>query len=329
MTSMALQPAQPGSDPTWGLVTTIRATPEKILNFAAYYLDLGADHLYLFLDEDSPDARAALSGNPRVTVTVTDDDYWGKRGRRPEKHQVRQTRNATKTYRRLATVDWLLNCDVDEFITSDTDIRQQLASLPKDVNSARIRAIEALAPHPQNPAPDGGQWFKGCALDRRSRLSETKTIYPRFGLHLRGGFLSHVEGKNFVRTGIKKVTFRIHNLVIDGKRDPSNAALENIKLCHLHAPDFETWMNHYWYRFEKGAYSADRNPNPDFLGRTLSIHELLQQIYETDGEDGLKDFYDDVAVASPGLCARLKSAGYLYNINLNLDERRKTWFPNH
>lgn len=314
------------SELTWGVVATIRATPEKILNFAAYYLDLGADHLYLFLDEDCPEARELLEKNQSITVTLTDDTYWQNAGRRPEKHQVRQTRNATKAYRRMAQVDWLLHCDVDEFLWADTDIRAQLAALPASVNSARIRPVEALAPHPENPAPGGGIWFKGCADNRHVRLPETRAIYPTFGLHLRGGFLSHVEGKNFARVGLEKAQFRIHNLVINGVEDPSNITLTGAKLCHFHAPTLETWLDHLWYRFEKGAYSADRKANPRTQGLALSIHELLQSIYDQDGDAGLAAFYNDVNRAAPDLCARLEKAGYLYNMDLRLDERRKTWF---
>src|SRR6056297_626973 len=105
------------SDPTWGLVSTIKAPSIDILSFAAHHLEMGAGVVHIFLDEDAPEARAALEAHPRCRVTLTDDAYWAhRREGRPENHQPRQTVNATKCYKDGPGVDWLGHFDVDEFL---------------------------------------------------------------------------------------------------------------------------------------------------------------------------------------------------------------------
>ena len=78
----------------WGIVSTIKAPLADILDFAAWHLDAGASHLYIYLDEDVPDTQAALNAHPAITALHTDAAWWDKRGGRPEKHQVRQSVNA-------------------------------------------------------------------------------------------------------------------------------------------------------------------------------------------------------------------------------------------
>ena len=78
----------------WGTVTTTNAALPEILDFAAWHLELGAHRLYLYLDDDNPEAQAVLSAHPKIRVFRTDEAWWTKRNGRPVKHQVRQGANA-------------------------------------------------------------------------------------------------------------------------------------------------------------------------------------------------------------------------------------------
>lgn len=261
-------------------------------------------------------------------VTVTDDAYWQKRGRRPVKHQVRQTVNATRALRRLARVDWLAHVDVDEFLWPDADIRALLAAVPDGVSSLRLRAVEAMAPDPADPPPPGSVWYKGCASDRRTRVRETDRIYPRFGPHLNGGFLSHAEGKIFARTGLAGATLRIHNLILGDAPDATTRDCPQIRLCHHHAPDAGTWLAKLGFRLERGAYRPDIRPAPRPDGTPgHSIHDLLAGLQRDGGDAALRDFFHQVCTATPGLRARLDRFGHLYCHNLMLSESRARLFP--
>lgn len=315
--------------PRWGLVTTVKAETRDILNFAAHHLDLGAHRLHIYLDSPNDAAHAALSAHPKCRVTLCDAGYWHRRGKRPDKHQPRQSINATRCYRRRPQVDWLAHIDVDEFLWPETPLARQLAVLPPGTFSARTRPIEALAPDPQAPPPPGITWFKACTRMRGARMAQTRQIYPRFGDRLDGGFLSHVAGKVFVRTGFDDVGLRIHNAFRNGNPDRFAPELESTRLCHLHAPSLEKWRQAYRFRLREGSYRPSLKPVPGTNGKGQTMHQLLRGLESEGGEAALTAFYQEVCMATPALREKLRTFGLLHEIRLDLAAKRARHFPDH
>ena len=315
------------SSPTWGVVSTIKAPARDILRFAAHHLDLGAHRVFIYLDDDNPRAHAALRAHPKCRVVQCDDAYWAKRkGGRPDKHQPRQTANATRAYRRDPQVDWLAHIDVDEFLWPQSPLEGQLAAIPGDVLSARVHPIEALAPAPGDDGK-GQVWFKACARRRQRRARQTTEVYPTYGAHLNGGFLSHAAGKVLVRTGTPGLTFRIHNAFVNGEADDNAHQLNGTLLCHLHAPSWERFRDAYRYRLQLGSYRPERKPVMigDEVG--LSMYQLFSMLEDEGGEEALRRFYDEVCVATPALRERLSRHGLLHGITLDLDTKLARHFP--
>ncbi|HEY9039833.1 MAG TPA: glycosyltransferase family 2 protein [Roseovarius sp.] len=308
---------------TWGLVSTIKAPADAILTFAAHHLDIGAHRIHIFLDEDCPVARRALAGHPRCTVTVTDDAYWAKRRKRPETHQTRQSANATRAYRRRPGVDWLGHIDVDEFLSPSVPLSEQLAALPASARTARVRPVEALAPPPGDA---GATWFKACHPRQSPRNAQTEEIYPSFGALLNGGFLSHVAGKIFVRTGQDGLSLRIHNAFDSAGKIANEDDLTQTLLCHFHAPSWQAWQRAYRFRLQSGSYRPSLKGAPSL---PMTMYALFTAIEAEGGKDALRAFYDEVCTATPSLRARLQAHGLLYRIDLDLDAKRARHFPDH
>lgn len=307
----------------WGIVSTIKAPTRDILDFAAYHLDLGAHRLYLYLDEPS-DAQTILAAHPKIKVTYTDATYWEKRNGRPEKHQARQSMNARHAYNRRAEVAWLAHIDVDEFLWPDTDVASALATLPDDCGVARIRPIEALSDG--DGTEEGETAFKAFHLDQSQRNQAATKIFGPYAQHLSGGFLSHVAGKLFMRTGKGRPRIKIHNAEFDGVSNPGETALPQIQLCHMHAKSWEDWMRTYRYRLDKGSYRSELKAQVRQNG-AMNLHDLFLEIEKTDGETGLRRFYERVCAGSRELCEKLESEGLLRKHRLNLDEKRAKHFP--
>ena len=319
----------PMSQPTWGLVATIKAETADILNFAAHHLDLGAHRLHIYLDADNPEAFAALKAHPKCRVTLCDDGYWKRRGKRPEAHQPRQSMNATHCLNKRPQVDWLAHIDVDEFLWPSAPLPDQLAALPPGTRSARIRPIEAMAPDPADPPAPGHAWFKGCSRYQGERRDQTAQIYPTYGPHLHGGFLSHVAGKVFIRTDQPDAALRIHNAFFDGARDSDPATLTDTLLCHLHAPDWDRWRMAYRFRLEQGSYRDGLKPPPSPAGDGLSMNALFTLLESDNGEAALESFFTEVCTATPDLRDRLAQFGHLHDIALDLDAKRARHFPKY
>ncbi|WP_425046181.1 glycosyltransferase family 2 protein [Primorskyibacter sp. S87] len=302
----------------WGLVATVKAPVQDILTFAAHHIELGAHRIYIYLDEDHAEARAALTAHPKVRVTLCDEAYWQKRrGQRPRKHQSRQAANATHAYRRKAEIDWLIHLDVDEFLWPDASVAGQLASLPDHARVARVRPVEALAG--DDPA------FKAFIPPGPERDRIVSRLYPRFGHFVKGGFMSHVAGKIFVRTGLDAIQLRIHDAFQKGERLPTDMELGWARLCHFHGDDWDHWIAAYRFRLEQGAYrdglAAARPDGP-------TLFAALTHIEQTEGEAGLRAFFDEINATSEIARKALKNEGMLLQHDLHLERSLRRQFPN-
>lgn len=319
---------------TWGIVATIKAGTEDTLNFVAHHLSLGADEVHIYLDEPNPEAEAILKATPRVKVINCDAAYWRRRRpyeehQRPPMHQGRQFANAKWAYKRCK-VDWLAHIDVDEFLWPARPVAEQLAELPAECLCARLRPIEALAPDPS--APSDMLLFKSCAESWEQRLAETRAIYPTYGEVLNGGFLSHVAGKLFVRTGLENIRFKIHNLETEQGLNPGERPLPDTDLLHLHADSWEHWIATYRYRKDKGSYRSELAPPTQPPGvkqrdpLAPNLHQLFAVLEQDKGEAGLRHFFTEVCTATPDLTARLDQFGYLRRVPLDLAATRHRVF---
>ncbi|MBV1925655.1 MAG: glycosyltransferase family 2 protein [Rhodobacteraceae bacterium] len=300
----------------WGLVATIKADTNDILKFAAYHLDRGAHRLFIYLDAENPTAFSALKAHPKIRVTLCDEKYWKAAGGRPKKHQVRQTQNATRAYGRRAEVDWLIHMDVDEFLWPDTNVGDILAALPADIHCARTRPIESIA--------GDGSLFKGYIPSGPDRRKIVQQIYPTFGEFLKGGFLSHVAGKIFVRMGKENVTLKIHNMFWNDEMNPGQTELPSLSLCHYHSKSWTDWLTAYRYRLEKGSYREELAHSGS---GGISLHTLFSQIEHENGETGLRAFYDEVCADSENLRTALQTKGLLRQCDLELERKAKKHFP--
>jgi len=310
----------PKSDTTWGVVSTIKAPARDTLAFVAHHLDLGAHRMHIFLDAPDDIAFSHLKAHPKVRVATCDDSYWRKWGKdRPEMHQPRQSLNATRAYRRNPQVDWLAHIDVDEFLWPGHPLDQILSAAPTAANSLRVRPREQLA--------GPGHWFKGFVPGGPDRAAIVSALYPRFGKAVKGGFISHLAGKIFVRTGLDQLTLRIHNAFLPGNDMIPSTELPDVALCHCHAKDWEDWHRSLAFRRTKGAYRASLGGNKATNPDGLSLHELLTQLEETEGQAGLRAFYDELNATTPQGRQRLADRGLLHQHDLDLDRKLAKHFP--
>ncbi|KEJ89442.1 glycosyltransferase family 2 protein [Sulfitobacter donghicola] len=309
----------------WGIVATIKADTAAILRFAAYHIELGAHRIYIYLDAPNPEAQEALRNHPKTRVVRCDEGYWKRlNGDRPDMHQPRQTLNATRAYKRARDeVDWLIHMDVDEFLVADTPIAETLAALPDGTQCARARPMELLAGcDPQVEAA-----FKTFVPANGKREQVVSALYPTYGEHLKGGFLSHIAGKLFVRTGIEGLKFRIHNAFVKGETNPNHVELPDLHLAHFHALDWDTWYSHFEYRLNEGSYRADLGPARSRERGGITMHELFNMLYDEDGKAGLKAFFQEVCADTPELRARLNAQNHLLCTSFPFDTAVAKNFP--
>lgn len=300
----------------WGIVSTIRAPLRDIARFAAYHLDLGAGRITIYLDRPDPQVAEFFAPHRQVEIIQCDDGYWrNKPGKARSSHQLRQAFNASRSYRR-SRLDWLAHIDVDEFVLTERPLAGLLAQVPADAALARLRPAELLAqPDPwQGPAQ-----FKLTRRERGLPKSVLSEIYPEFGAYLPEGFLGYTGGKNIARTGLPDIRLGIHALWQNGAKVANGHPLSNVHVGHAHAPSWEVFQRHFAFRMAHGSYRKDAKDS-------MQLRDVLDVLTASEGQPGLRRFYDRVNAATPGLLDRLKAYDMLLTARLDLDDKVTRWF---
>lgn len=308
-------PLPPRGRDDWGVVSTVRGETRQIARFVAWHLDLGASSVALYFDQPDAGQMAALR-HPQVKLIACDATHWARRRFRPDQHQLRQVRNATEEWRNTRH-DWLAHVDMDEFLLPPRPMRDILAAIPDDCAVLRLPPVEQLA-------GSGGRLFKRTAADAGLKKATLREVYPNFGHYLRGGFLSHLEGKILLRAGgqprAEKVRLGIHMAYWHGEKITNVIALPDLPLGHAHAPDWDTFRRHLDFRRARGSY---RNK----FGARFLLAELLEFLEKDAGEDGFRMLFDEVAVATPALVENLGKRNMLLDYPLDLDAALSRWYP--
>lgn len=239
---------------SWDIVSTMKATEEKVLAFAAHHLALGADHLWLFFDDPDQPIPQPLVNHPRVTVTPCDEAHWVRVIRkRPPQHQNRQTHNSRLVYRELVTSDWIAHIDVDEFILPPLrPIAAILDDTPPETIAMKMEPFEAM----HDPLlPDDiytSREFRGAL--RHEHWPRRRAALGPYRKVIRDGMLSHTIGKVIYRTGVPGLLPRLHAVMVDKEFVPTPTFQPEMKLLHFHSQDRAAWEAALPFRMTKGAY---------------------------------------------------------------------------
>jgi hypothetical protein len=292
---------EPITHPEWGICATVKAPAAQVQGFAAYHLALGAAHIWLFFD-DPTDPASSLLDHPQITTTRCTDAYWQDlMGKRPEKHQNRQTRNMNKVYR-STSLPWVAHIDVDEYIWPQTDIAAALHAVPPDQSMLRMPPWEALH---EPGLPDDiftAQHFR-AALNGAQNAAARARVFGAYAPLLESGVLSHSAGKCFFRTGLARFEPRLHGAFRAGERVAGGAFQHKIPLLHFHAEDPARWRERLHFRLTRGAYQY----NPALQQWLLAADAAM-----------IDHFYLETQTATPQTLSRLRAEKALLTANLGL-----------
>lgn len=178
----------------WGVVGTMDEPAPLILAWVAHHLSLGAAEAHVFLDRPNPEAQTALAGVPGCFVTLCDDAYWAvsARAERPLRHTARQKYNATWVYRNRP-LDWVFQCDADEYLVLTGDFEAELAASP--ARTLRIWNMERVRRGPADSI------FAGTFRGKLEDTARVEAIHGRWAPFLAQGMAGYQDGKDIVRTG--------------------------------------------------------------------------------------------------------------------------------
>lgn len=286
----------------WGIVATVKAPLDKVRAFVAWHLHLGASQIALCFD-DPGDPAADHLAHPRVTILRCDAAHWRRLGGWPDRHQNRQSKNATHVYRQ-ARQEWLAHIDVDEFLFPQRPVAEMLAALPPEQILCRAEPFEAM--HDPDLADDiyNATAFRAALKPRHAALRAP--VLGRFKDVLPEAMLSHANGKAFFRTGVPGLSPRLHGAFRDGQRLEAPPFQPGLALLHFHAQDRAAWSAALPFRLTRGAYQ---------------YHPELQAFLASARPDEVAAFYAETQMLAPQKRALLRSEGRLIEVRLALRDK--------
>ena len=307
---------------TWDIVATVKESPEVMERFVAHHLMMGVHRIWLFFDDPEDGSVEKLGALDAVQVIRCDTAFWSERGGLPRTIERKQMRNAREAYRR-SSADWIAHIDSDEFIEADRPMAQILSEATEPV--LRLAPFEMLHFARSGRTAEQTHMFRAPLPVTEEGAAIAEAAYGPFEKVLRRGMLSHIAGKFFVRTGIEGALLRIHVPEIDGHR-VGGVTAEGARLLHLHGGDWQEWRGKMRMRLKRGAYTAKQDQRKSLrLGKEATINHVLYDLLGTEGEAGLKRFYDRVCSFDRSKRV-LRQCGALHRSSMWLDQKRASIF---
>lgn len=241
---------------SWAVVATVDEPPALVQAFVAWHLSLGASEVILCFDRADDPVADLLSDMPKVTIVRCDEAHWARLGkRRPEKHQIRQVRNATDVYRRVQA-DWLLHCDADEFLSPTQSVAACLARVYPWIDCAVVPVMERVFVAGGASAdmfsglfrrPYSGKSGVGGGLSADADLTQR-------------GLTGHAIGKAFTRVG-RDLEVSIHRARA-GDADLRTEILQIADLLHFDGLTRLNWVYKLLRKADAFAHHGGMVPSP-------------------------------------------------------------------
>jgi hypothetical protein len=283
----------------------------------AHYLKLGADEIYIYLDDLGYNSIDQFQFPDNVFLIECDGNYWDKHGGVPAGIEKKQCYNYADA-RGQMTSQWSLHVDVDELLYSNYCVGFVLGALPIRVFSVLVRPLEAVYSGLVSKAEVyNTQYFKRQIMDREFLDNMFGSEWVELG---KRGFFAHDKGKSFVRTSHEIEGWYIHTPSPKNKSLLRSLEVRGIELLHFECQDPESFLDKIKRRINGSVLAQRLSPTGQ---KKL---EMFKSIYEKDGEQGLLTTYKKLNVFRQERLAKCVKKGFIverfyqdYGVDTELD----------
>ena len=278
----------------WAITTTLKCPAEQTIAFVNYYLNIGADHIFLFFDDPDDSTAEIVGSHPRVTATRCTPEYFKEhiRGYFSQFDYsyviYRQRLNATNALKwaREMNIDWISHVDVDELIhLRRGDLRKILKKSPFGV--IRMTIYEAIPEMLEfknffseirffkAPAAFGRTGLRFPLNSLMLRLAIIAGVKSPFAIH-DAYFRGHYKSKCFVRTDQDIVDMQIHAPKLS--RRYAEIRSRRIILLHFDSCGLELWKKRWEFRLSNGDRPASKK-------KTHKVNRHMQGLIDGEAAD--------------------------------------------
>ncbi|MDR5858482.1 glycosyltransferase family 2 protein [Halomonas eurihalina] len=293
---------------SWSIVATAKESTILLSSFIAHHLSLGADAIYLYLDDAREDQYELFSCIPSVNVFLCNEEYWASRSlNRPVDHRHRQVANANHALG-LCRSEWICHIDVDEYIMPPQPISQILddcddqvvimkpaenyfSKKPESVRDLLTSSFHLPFPRYKEGRKyrrEIGKWCEACS----------------------NGLQGHMAGKVFLRKGTG-LRLNIHEAI--PKEKISSKLESDIILLHFFSLGYSDWLSKNLRRMDPYRLEGVAK------WKRKKLDLFFEALKSKDRDNQLLWLFEDALVYNGKKEERLKEyAGVIYN-DLNLE----------
>jgi hypothetical protein len=274
------------------IVATVSQSPQSLIRFCDYHLDLGVDHIFLYFDKSEENSITALKENNRITCISCTEDYWARlKTNRPASLDDRIIRNRMHGIRLCQDhgINFVAPIDADEFIYTNQNLRRALSQAFVSLDAVILFPYEAIHDKYSIRAnPYEAKYFK--VLPNRINKYVVPIFYSRIRELTDNGFFGHTAGKTLLRSSAEIVEYRnTHRPIL---ADPSKMGKTNLlKLLHFDCALEEEWIRKWRNRFEGHTIATMRRKRERqydeiknaLVGQGPHIRQLYRDYYLYNG----------------------------------------------
>jgi len=218
-------------------------------------------------------------------------------------------------YEKLST-EWLLVCDVDEFVSGQTSIKNVLASVPESWPYFRLPVAEAVwGPEDELGSEFGCTYFRTREPKGLGKL-QSLILHGRYYQYTKAGLIGHAMGKYFIRRNSAFKEPGIHfPRGASCKRSHWSTELTTVDplwVYHFDAISFLRWKKKWKGRID--------NTRPSMVGRNLATRRYMEQFSLAEAAKTELKFFAKLHQISTWQVIALRTMRRLKRVDLNINK---------
>jgi len=251
----------------------------------------GYSPIFLVLDGGASDGvREMLRRRPEGAAPLRLREYdqadWDEAlGERSRDLTERLRHSIRRAYDEM-DADWVLISDADEFVDAPRELFQLLAAAPPEVESVQLPPAEAVwGPGEGDAGPFETRVFRTQVRRRRAFRLLKRLIYGRYHVVFDDNMLSHKEGKQILRTGLRCDLITSHHARRDGVR--LNRPVSELNggrsfyIRHYDAISYDRWIE----KFRRRTDQHTSHLRPQRYAQVELVRDLLRRMEAADSPE--------------------------------------------
>jgi hypothetical protein len=222
--------------------------------FVDFYLLSGAKEIFIYLDFGAP--TPLYEHNEKIIIVKCEEIFIESgQPKRPQSFHFIQKIVYMHAFKQLSA-DWLLVCDVDEFVAGNRPLLEVLQEVPSDWQFIRIPVAEAIwGPGDSTGAAYECTYFRTRAPKGFGKLLSI-FLYGSAFRYTKAGLTGHAMGKYFIK---KDSPYDVLGIHVPGGVDWSSgpwayemASKPDIFVYHFEAIGYDRWRTKWGSRVKRG-----------------------------------------------------------------------------